>query len=86
MSFLQRQLEDPVRFRRVKRVFYVVLGLIIAAEIATLLFSEGHAHFKFEDFPAWGSLYGFISCVVIVIGSKWIGKLGLMRREDHYDD
>ena len=42
-------------------------------------------HFSFEDFPAWGSLYGLLSCVAIIVVSKLIGKLWLMHREDHYD-
>ena len=45
---------------------------------------DGH-HFSFESFPAWGSLYGFVSCVAIIVVSKFIGKLWLMRGEDHYD-
>jgi hypothetical protein len=26
-----------------------------------------------------------ISCIVIIVGSKLIGKLWLMKREDYYD-
>ena len=40
---------------------------------------------RFEDLIAWGSLYGFVSCVAIIVVSKLIGKLWLMRREDYYD-
>ncbi len=87
MSFLERQLEDPVRFRRIRRSFYLVLVLVAAAEIVLpLLFGEGHPHFSFESWPAWGSLYGLISCAAIIIVSKLIGKAGLMRAEDYYDD
>ena len=39
----------------------------------------------FEDWPAWGSLYGFVSCVAIIVVSKILGKLWLMRPEDYYD-
>ena len=42
-------------------------------------------HFDFEGWPAFGSAYGFVSCVVIILVSKLIGKLWLMRKEDHYD-
>ena len=88
MSFLERQLEDPVRFRRVKRWFYVVLAVIVAAEIVLpLVFHPDHPHhFGFEGFPAWGALYGFLSCVAIIVVSKLIGKACLMRSEDYYDD
>ncbi len=90
MSFLGRQLEDPVRFKRVKLWFYVGLVGVVAAEIVLpLVFHGGHAgdpHFSFESWLAWGSLYGFISCVAIIVLSKLIGKAWLMRPEDYYDD
>jgi hypothetical protein len=89
MNFLQRQLEDPTRFNRIKRLFYVSLAVVALAEIVLpRIVHGGHggeSHFAFEDFPAWGSLYGLISCVAIILVSKLIGKLWLMRREDYYD-
>jgi hypothetical protein len=87
VNFLQRQLEDAIRFARVKRVFYVSLAAIALAEIILpLIFHGGHSHFSFENFPAWGSVYGLLSCVAIIVVSKLIGKLWLIRREDYYDD
>ena len=32
-----------------------------------------------------GSIYGLISCVAIIVLSKLIGKLWLMKGEDYYD-
>lgn len=87
MSFLERQLEDPVRFARIKRLFYAGLAAVALAEIVLpLVFPGGHPHFSFESLPAWGSLYGLISCVAIIVVSKLLGKAWLMRREDYYDD
>ena len=72
--------------QRLKRWAYVGLAVVALAEIALpRIFGAGESHFPFEDFPAWGSLYGLISCAAIVIVSKLIGKLWLMRREDYYD-
>jgi uncharacterized membrane protein len=83
---LQRQLEDPARLLRLKRLGFLLLALIILAEVLLpLIFSGGHHHFGFEGWPAFGSLYGLLSCVLIIVVSKFIGKLWLMRREDHYD-
>ena len=86
MNFLERQLEDPVRFARFRRGFYGVLAVIALAEIVLpLVFDSGDHHFTFESFPAWGSLYGLISCLAIIVVSKLIGKVWLMRREGYYD-
>ena len=93
MSFLQRQLEDPVRFGRIKRWFYLGLVVVVLAEGALALgqkvlpkmFDGEHSHFWFEGIPAWGSLYGLVSCVAIILVSKFLGKVWLMRREDYYD-
>ena len=87
MNFLEKRLEDPVRFARIKRWFYIGLAAIAAAEIVLpLVFHGDEHHFSFEGFTAWGSLYGFVSCVAIILVSKLIGKLWLMRREDYYAD
>ena len=93
MNFLERRLEDPVRFARIKRWFYVGLAAAMLAECALALaqrvlpdtFHGEHQGFWFESFPAWGSLYGLISCVAIIVVSKFLGKVWLMRREDYYD-
>ena len=93
MNFLEKQLEDPVRFARIKRWFYISLvviilseGFVLLAQIALpQLFPEEHHRFWFEWIPAWGSLYGLISCVLIIVVSKFLGKVWLMRREDHYE-
>ena len=85
MSFLERQLEDPIRFKRIKRCFYGVLVLVVLAEVVLLLFFGAHPHFSFASWPAWGSLYGLISCAAIILISKLSGKGWLMRREDYYD-
>ena len=87
MSFLERQLEDPVRFARIKRWFYIGLAAVAVAEIVLpLAFGDApSAHFWFEWIPAWGSLYGLVSCVAIIVVSKFLGKVWLMRREDYYD-
>lgn len=86
MNFLEKHLEDPVRFARLKRLFYVGLAIVALAEsVLPLLFHGGEHHFSFESIPAWGSIYGLASCVAIIVVSKLIGKIWLMRREKYYD-
>ena len=85
MSFLERLLEDPARMKRLKRggigLLVVIAGVEIAAGLAP---GEHHHHFAFEGWPAFGSAYGLISCVAIIVISKLIGKAWLMRSENYY--
>jgi hypothetical protein len=86
VTFLQKQLENPARLARLKRWFYGGLLVVALAEIVLPpVFGGRESHFSFEEFPAWGSLYGLFSCVAIIVVSKLIGKRWLMRREDYYD-
>ncbi len=86
MNIFEKILEDPKRFRVVKKIFYISLILIALIEIAVVyLFHLGHGHFWFENLPAFGTIYGFISCVLIIVVSKFLGKKWLMKKEDYYD-
>jgi len=85
VSWLERLLHDAEGRRRLKRWSMAGLMVVLAAEIVLLRVSGGHAHFGFENFPGWGSLYGLASCVAIIVVSKLIGKLWLMRPEDYYE-
>jgi hypothetical protein len=71
---------------RMKRIFYVCLAMLAVSEAAAprLLYTD-HPHFWFEDLPAWGSIFGLVSCVVIITVSKLLGRLWLMRQENYYD-
>ena len=86
MTFLEKCLENPSRRNKLKQFFYLSLLLIAGLEIILpWMVGERHHHFTFEGIPAWGSIYGFISCVAIIVVSKLIGKIWLLRGEDHYD-
>ncbi len=86
MNVFEKILEDPVRFKKVKRVGLASLVVFFLLEILVVnVLHLGHPHFGFENFPGFGSLYGLISCVLIIVVSKLLGKLWLMRPEDYYD-
>ncbi|HTZ17511.1 MAG TPA: hypothetical protein VMB78_03645 [Dissulfurispiraceae bacterium] len=87
MNIFEQVLENPRRMKKVRRIFYICLAFIVLGEVAVVyLLHAGHGHFFFEEFPAWGSFYGLISCVLIIVVSKWIGHAFLMKKEDYYDD
>jgi hypothetical protein len=86
VSWLERLIETPEGLASLKRWFYVSLGAIVIAEIAApYVLHDDHIYFPFENLPAWGSVYGLISCLLIIIVSKWLGKMFLERDENYYD-
>ena len=86
MKFVEKHLDDPVRLTRMKRWFYAGLAVLALGEVvAPRFFYTDDPHFWFEDLPVWGSIYGFASCVAIIVVSKLLGKLWLTRPENYYD-
>ena len=69
-----------------KRAFYASLVVLALAEaIGPRFLYHEPGHFAFEDWPAFGSIYGFISCVAIILVSKFLGKHWLMRPENSHE-
>ncbi|CAN7586629.1 hypothetical protein LJR255_004266 [Pararhizobium sp. LjRoot255] len=73
--------EEYARQRR--GLFYLVLVLIVVADFLVL---REHAEYLWDRLPGWSAAYGFLSCVLLIFVSKFLGHQGgLMRREDYYD-
>ena len=86
MNIFEKILEDPKRLRSLKRASLASLAVIFILEILVVnVLHLGYPHFRFEQFPGFGCLYGLISCILIIVVSKVIGKLWLVRPEDYYD-
>lgn len=77
IEFFRRHLRTTVK------VCLVVLALV--AIVDAVFVDKHHAHTKVEHLPAFWSVFGFIACVLIIIGSKAFGHAGIMTREDYYD-
>ena len=69
--------------RTFKRIAYAVLALTVAIDF---LLPRHHAYFFWDDIPGFSAVYGFISCVLIVVVSKALGHYWLERSEDYYND
>jgi len=68
---------------RRRRLFYLVLVLVVVADVLVL---REHAEYLWERVPGWSAVYVFLSCVLLIFVSKFLGHQGgLMRREDYYD-
>ena len=69
--------------QNVKRILYFLYGTCV------LLFALDfviHRHTSHSGETLWGfyAIYGFVSCVVLVMVAKWL-RTFLMRPEDYYD-
>ncbi len=62
------------------RGFFVFLAVLIVVD----LFIPKHAHFYWEEAPAFFAAFGYISCVLLIYLARGIRVL-IMRDEDYYD-
>lgn len=63
------------------RIFYASLVLLLILDF----FVVKHPAFHFEGVPNFFAAYGFISCVLLVLGAKVLRSL-VKKEEDHYDN
>jgi hypothetical protein len=73
---------NPENRKRLWLYFYISLALVLGADF---LVSHEEGHFIWERFIGFGAVYGFVSCVLIIVVSKAVGHMGLMKPEDYYD-
>ncbi len=74
---------DEIHAKQRRRLFYLTLVLIVIADF--LVFHE-HAEYLWDRVPGWSAVYGFGSCALLILVSKFLGHQGgLMRRENYYD-
>ena len=74
-------LARPGTIRLIWIISLVVLALTVAAEFLV----DYHLKFHADEIPGFAALYGFLSCLVLVFGSKALGVL-LKRPDTYYDD
>lgn len=72
--------DNPRNVRRLLRVFYASLVLLLVSELAI----HKHASYPWEDFLGFFAVYGFVSCVLLIFLAKGL-RLLVMRKEDYYD-
>ncbi len=74
------------RLRTVVRLCLALLALLVLLDAIPGLVDKEHAHTAPEHWPAFWAIFGFLGCVVLILLSKWFGHLGIMTREDYYDE
>lgn len=62
-------------------IFFSVLVLLIIIDF----FTPKHPHFRWEEYPSFYAVYGFVACVVLVLFAKYVLRPIVKRKEDYYD-
>ena len=85
MRWLQGIIEDPKRSAFAKRLFYAIVISVVLLEILTVkVLHLGHGYFWFEDLPAFNSVYGLVSCVLIIVLAKFVLPFIVSKKDDYY--
>jgi len=66
-----------------KYIFLIGIGLSI---LIGLFFRPEHPHFWWEKLPIFDAAFGFVGCILIVLGSKALGHHWIQKDEDYYHD
>jgi hypothetical protein len=72
-------LARPETVRRLWLAFLVVLAATVAAD----LFIDHQGVFGIDGTVSFFAWYGFLACVVLVVGARGLGTI-LKRRDDYY--
>ncbi len=75
-----RWLDRKENVQKIIRATLFICALVVFAD----LFYEKHGHFSFENIVGFHAIYGFISCVILVVAATGLRRF-LMRDEDYYD-
>lgn len=74
--------DKPENLKRLRIFSYIILALSVLAEF--LVPSHG-AHHSWDKIPGIYALFGFITCVAMIVFSKVLGQYWLKRDEEYYD-
>jgi len=66
------------------RMLWIVFIAILAATVLADLFIEHHSTFRIDGTFGFGAWFGFLSCVVLIVGAKLLGFV-LKRPDTYYD-
>ena len=74
---------EAFRTKTMKKIAYAMLILIIVIDY---FIPRHEIHFIGDGIPGFWSLFGFVACILIILISKWIGRLGIMQNENYYNE
>lgn len=72
--------------RRILGGLFVACGCFVVLDVVFWLTGfDKHPHLKWEEWPGFHAVFGFVACVVLVLISRFVLRPLVMREEDYYD-
>ncbi|MEM9281203.1 MAG: hypothetical protein AAGA96_05205 [Verrucomicrobiota bacterium] len=85
--------DPPGWFDRKENVRKVLFGLFGACGLLVLIDVvfwitgfDKHPYLKWEQWPGFQAIYGFVACVLLVLVAKYVLRPLVMRAEDYYEE
>ena len=72
--------DKPENIKKMKYIFYLVLAVFVLVDFVV----HRHVTYEFEEFYGFFAIYGFLSSVLVVAISKFLG-IFLKKKVDYYD-
>lgn len=69
---------------RTIRILWVVFSIVLALILLAQAFVAIKSYFGMDGWPGFAAVFGFLSCLGLVLFAKLLGLL-LKRRDDYYD-
>ena len=63
----------------------LIIGTVVVLLADFLLPERDHPVFWWHRTPAFDLVFGFVACILIAKGSKFLAHYGLGRRKNYYD-
>ena len=68
-----------------KKVLIICGTALLISIVIEILFAGHKGYFWWHKIIGFNIVYGFLGCIVVVYGSKLLGKAFIQRDEDYYD-
>jgi hypothetical protein len=62
----------------------IFLALVLVLTLLAQL--KAHAHYWWEEVPAFFAIFGFLGCLLIIFGAKYLGKFLVSKDPDYYKE
>jgi len=73
--------------KNLKMTFGICAAVIVLIALwGSFLVDTHHAHTAAEHWPFFWPLFGLVGAILLIIIARFFGFLGIMTREDYYDD